>query len=146
GIVRRLGKLPTISEYEARSKFSVRPLTRLFRTWTLVPEAMQKFAQEQGLEERWKDVIELVEKAQAQKKRSDKPEALPAPPLIADQPVYGMPITGWPLMFAPTNEAGVLFLFGAMAKQLGFLALRIQTGYPDCEAMRVVGGDRLQRV
>ena len=146
GIARRLGKIPTISEYEARSRFSVRPLTRLFRTWTLVAEGMQKFAHERGLEKSWKDVMELVEKAQAQKKRPDNPRAAPAPTVMPDQPVYGVPIFGWPLMFAPTNEAGVLFLFGAMAKDLGFLALRIQTGYPDCEAMRVVGEGLLQRV
>ena len=29
---------------------------------------------------------------------------------------------------------------------LGFLVLRIQTEFPDCEAMRVVGENRLQRV
>ena len=33
-----------------------------------------------------------------------------------------------------------------MSEQLGFLVLRVQTGFPDCEAMRVVGEDRLQRV
>jgi hypothetical protein len=87
--------------------------------------------------------LEVVE---AQKKEAKLSPLLPTPVVMADQPVYGAPITGWPLMFAPTNEAGVLFLFGAMAKPLGFLALRIQTGYPDCEAMRVVRDGLLQRV
>jgi hypothetical protein len=27
-----------------------------------------------------------------------------------------------------------------MTERLGFLVLRVQTGFPDCEAMRVVGG------
>jgi hypothetical protein len=33
-----------------------------------------------------------------------------------------------------------------MSGQLGFLVLRIQTEFPDCEAMRVVGENRLQMV
>jgi hypothetical protein len=49
-------------------------------------------------------------------------------------------------VFAPTNEAGVLYLFGTMSERLGFLVLLVQTAFPDCEAMRVVGENRLQRV
>lgn len=139
-IVRRLKKIPTRDEYAGQSKFSVRPLNRLFPSWSQVPEGMQRYARQYGLEESWKDVMELVEKTAGKRSKPKRPA------VMADQPVYGVPISGWPLMFAPTNEAGVLFLFGAMAKQLGFLALRIQAGYPDCEAMRVVGEDRLQRV
>jgi hypothetical protein len=33
-----------------------------------------------------------------------------------------------------------------MSERLGFLVLRIQTEFPDCEAMRVVGENRLQMV
>jgi len=140
GIVRRLKQIPTRDEYAGLSKFSVKPLNRLFRSWSLVPEGMQKHAREHGLEKSWKDVMELVEQTAGKRLRPRRPA------MMADQPVYGAPISGWPLMFAPTNEAGVLFLFGAMAMQLGFRALRIQAGYPDCEAMRVVGENRLQRV
>ena len=43
------------------------------------------------------------------------------------------------LATAPTNEAGVLFLFGALAKKLGFMILRVQTEFPDIEALRCVG-------
>src|SRR5262249_52009699 len=52
----------------------------------------------------------------------------------------------FPLLCAPTNEFGVIFLFGALAERLGFQVLRIQGEYPDGEALRVVSGDRLQRV
>ena len=60
--------------------------------------------------------------------------------------MYGPLIGAGPLVCGPTNEQGVIFLFGAKAEELGFLVLRMQTGFPDCEAWRVVGKDRLQRV
>ena len=37
-------------------------------------------------------------------------------------------------------------LFGAVARDLGFRIARVQNGYPDCEAMRVVAPGRLQRL
>ena len=62
------------------------------------------------------------------------------------QPTYGAPIQCGALVFAPTNEFGVLFLFGAIADRLGFLVLRVQAQFPDIEALRMVGRDKLQRV
>jgi hypothetical protein len=50
------------------------------------------------------------------------------------------------LLLAPTNEQGVIFLFGAVARKLGFAVIRIQAGYPDCEAFREVEPGRWQWV
>jgi hypothetical protein len=44
------------------------------------------------------------------------------------------------------NELGVVFLFGAMAQQLGFVVHKLQAEFPDCEAMRRVGDKRCQLV
>jgi hypothetical protein len=51
-----------------------------------------------------------------------------------------------PLAYAPVNELGVVFLFGWMAPQLGYVVHRIQPEFPDCEAMRLVGEDKCQLV
>ena len=59
---------------------------------------------------------------------------------------YGRLMLYGPMVCAPTNEQGVLFLFGAMAEKLGFALLKIGTSFPDCEVFRVVDGDRLERV
>jgi hypothetical protein len=45
---------------------------------------------------------------------------------------------------APTCENGVLFLFGAMARELGFMMIRVQTGFPDGEGFREVEPGRWQ--
>jgi Homing endonuclease associated repeat len=62
------------------------------------------------------------------------------------RPVYGMVIATHAHVYAPTNESGVVCLFGAMAGQLGFMILRIQTEFPDCEAIRLIAPGRYQLV
>jgi hypothetical protein len=62
------------------------------------------------------------------------------------RPVYGMVIGTHAHVYAPTNESGVVCLFGAMAQYLGFMVLRIQTAFPDCEAIRLIAPGRYQRV
>ena len=52
--------------------------------------------------------------------------------------MYGAPLGIAAMAHAPTNEAGVIFLFGVMAADLGFRVERLQSGFPDCEAKREV--------
>jgi hypothetical protein len=56
--------------------------------------------------------------------------------------LYGDFINFRGLLHAPVNEQGVVFLFGIVAGDLGFVVERVQTGYPDCEAKRRVKGGR----
>ena len=49
------------------------------------------------------------------------------------------------LLHAPVNEQGVVFLFGMLADELGFVVEMVTTGFPDCEAKRRVGKDRWER-
>ena len=65
---------------------------------------------------------------------------------LADGGVYGSLMRFGPMICAPTNEQGVLFLFGAMAEKLGFAILKVGTAFPDCEAFRVVHGDKQELV
>jgi hypothetical protein len=52
----------------------------------------------------------------------------------------------YPAIHGPVNEAGVIYLFGTMSERLGFVVVRIQSEFPDCEAMRLVGIERWQRI
>jgi hypothetical protein len=58
--------------------------------------------------------------------------------------VYGVALTELPLAHGPVNEFGVVFLFGSLARELGFVVLRIRAEYPDIEAMREIGEDQWQ--
>jgi hypothetical protein len=50
------------------------------------------------------------------------------------------------LGLAPTNEMGVVFLFGTVAKDLGYMVVRLQAEFPDCEAYRLIDPERCQLV
>jgi hypothetical protein len=68
-------------------------------------------------------------------------------PRRASGAAYGAPLHFGPLLHEPTNEQGVLLLFGALATSLGFSIERIAPSFPDCEAkQRVAGGWRRVRI
>ncbi|MBL8875398.1 MAG: hypothetical protein JNM86_06335 [Phycisphaerae bacterium] len=62
------------------------------------------------------------------------------------EPVYGARLEGCDMVHAPTNEQGVVLLFGMLARKLGFLIEMVQTGYPDCEAKRMGADGKLRKV
>jgi len=49
---------------------------------------------------------------------------------------YGRAIDFRGLRYAPTNERGVVLLFGMVCREMGFLVEAVQQGFPDCEAKR----------
>ncbi len=55
---------------------------------------------------------------------------------------YGEPISFRGLRHAPINEQGVVYLFGMVSSELGFLVEAIHTSYPDCEAKRCIDQHR----
>jgi hypothetical protein len=67
-------------------------------------------------------------------------------PPLARRAVYGNPVNFRGMRHEPTNEQGVVLLFGMMAEELGYLVETVQAGFPDCEAKRRVGPDKWQRV
>jgi hypothetical protein len=66
--------------------------------------------------------------------------------ILEDRPIYGPLMNPSPLAHGPTNEMGVLFLFGTVAAQLGFVVTWVRSEFPDCEAMILVGPEKWQRI
>lgn len=66
--------------------------------------------------------------------------------ILEDRPIYGPLMNPSPLAHGPTNELGVLFLFGTVAAQLGFVVTWVRSEFPDCEAMILVGPEKWQRI
>jgi hypothetical protein len=191
-VTRKLNKIPTMAEFEVHGKYTARPLVSRFMSWTHVPRSLLRFAEKEGLETEYGDVIALIkaddgrvnERAAARKKERSLTPAMAtttaatnapagetaapamapniaAPmrpiltrdmrtimrrPIMLDRPVYGAPMLATPLCHVPINEMGVVYLFGAMAWELGFMVTRIQREFPDCEAMREMDLDQWQRV
>ena len=147
---RKLGKVPTITEYELHGKYSIRPLTRRYNGWKAVAAGMREYILEQKLEGEWKDVLDIIGAEYRMKKEVGRTFAqtrqrMNDPKMLHDRPIYGMPMFA-PFSFAPTNEQGVLFVFGGVAEDLGLCITRVQTEFPDVEAMRIIGPNKCQRV
>jgi HNH endonuclease len=173
-VARKLGKVPTIYEYETRTNHSLRPLVTRFGGWRRVPRGMLKYAQAEGLVEEWADVIGIVKKhvreqdenqpverparralnkavtaAQAReqtKEPAKEPVCAREPARPIEGPVYGPPMIGTGMTFGPANEMGVMCLFCMLAWHLGFAVMRIQSEFPDCEAMRRITEHKWQKV
>ena len=168
GIARQLKKLPSVNDYASMSRYSPTPLMARFGVWTQVPPNMKQFMEEQDGMEEWQDVLEMItaqEKQETEKARILGPTTGPRRewPVLVDQPVFGSFISGpfipgssisgpfmtgtpFPMIHAPVNEAGVIYLFGTMAERLGYVVTRMQTDFPDCEVMRRIEGNRWQRL
>ena len=148
-VVRMLGKVPSMTEYALNGEYSNMPLIKRFGGWRHVPAGMRDYAREQGKEEEWKDVLEIVarhlEPADKRVLNSVRASATRFKPRMRpDAPIYGPPMTmtAGPLVYAPTNEAGVMVLFGAVAREQGFAITRVQAAFPDCEAMQEIEPER----
>src|SRR5215472_6547329 len=50
GIVRKMGKVPTITEYEKLSGRSLRPLVSRFRSWRKIPMGILEYLKSHGLQ------------------------------------------------------------------------------------------------
>ncbi|MGC1619399.1 MAG: hypothetical protein WA765_12995 [Candidatus Acidiferrum sp.] len=131
-------------------------LAKRFGGWRAVPDAFRNFAK--GKRE-WADVMALlpqraarrrVGKAERQIPRSDAAPAVAARETwhvrLRDRPIYGNPSLFRWLRHEPMNEQGVVFLFGMLAKKLGYWVENVQKGFPDCEALRLIAPGRWQRV
>jgi len=150
-VTRSLKKLPTTKAYRKLGRHSMEAVMGMCgQQWSAAPRTMHAYAQKHGLENKWKDVMKLI----AEQTDNDWPgngRMWPIPAkkrslLKKDRPVYGPLMSPGAMLHVPTNEAGVMFLFAAMAVELGFVATMVRTAFPDCEALREIAPNRLQRV
>jgi Homing endonuclease associated repeat len=156
GVVRQMGKLPSIAEYELHSQYSQTPLVTRFGNWTQTPRALKQYAEGQGWAEEFRDVLEIIaaeDPAMTGRSGRVRRATISGPEgprqgsrAMVGRPLYGPLMRPYPLAHGPTNEAGVIFLFGTLAERMGYVVTRMQTEFPDCEAMRLVEDDRWQRV
>lgn len=155
-VVRQLKRIPTRAIYRREGKYSPNTFDRYTGTWSAVPGAFRKWAHDK---EQWNDVLALLPSQTediagppptSSAFKAEAPNSVGKPNLryskLQDRPTYGNPIDFRGLRHEPVNENGVVFLFGMVARELGFLVEAVQAGFPDCEAKRQVGPGKWQRV
>jgi hypothetical protein len=143
-VAREQGELPSLSLYVQHGRYSYQPFLSNFGRWSGIAHWFGRFVRQKQIASKWKDVLAMILK-------KDRPALHSNPKLDPgkhrpDRPVYGPPLLCPGVAHEPVNESGVIYLFGALAQRLGFVMLRMQTGFPDCEAMREVGPGHWQRV
>ena len=150
--VRKLRAVPSRRAYRLRGTHSPRTLETRFGCWAALPQAFRNFAE--GKPE-WADVLALAlvparKKKEVRGSKGDvcavfRPE-IAQHRLLSERVTYGNPLDFPSLRHEPVNEQGVVFLFGMLAKDLGYVVESVQAGFPDCEAKRQIGPNRWQRV
>lgn len=154
-VARRVGKVPSKSEYEMHGKYSAPPLLAHYGIWACVPLGLRKFAERKGLKQEYADVLAMVTEQQQQAAQLQRPVTMRAvnghalavkPRVLPDRPVFGPPLAQLGLGNEPTSELCVVYLFGMLAHKLGFVVMRIQPQFPDCRAWREVEPGRCQQV
>jgi len=66
--------------------------------------------------------------------------------VLPDRPLLGAPLGLPGFAFEPTNEMGVILLFGMLAHRLGFIIEHTSNFFPDCRAKIEVEPGRYQDV
>jgi hypothetical protein len=159
-VARKLGHPPTCVEYRKAGEFADSTLILRCGAWSRLGARFRALAKEQKMESEWADVLAMIarwegattvagrRRMQAQSHATAEvaqPNVLAARRIKADRPIYGPPSSLRGMRYDPVNEQGVVYVFGRVADKLGFEVERIQTAFPDCEAMREVAPGKWQR-
>ena len=150
-VARNLGTIPSVTEYGIRGRYGLNAFKR-FGAWADVPGAFTQSLADSGA---WDDIFEIVERHS----QRPKPRQTVLEPKtnrqgksqrwhekLASRLIYGDPIDFRGLRHEPVNEQGVVFLFGMVARELGYLVEAVQSGFPDCEAKRKISKGQWQPV
>lgn len=149
-VVTEVGKIPTWNLFQSRGKISGDTIRK-------------RFGGTQGTLKRYRSWLEenLPDSPILQLISTKSRHEIPAPPEETvkkseatqawdrtNGPEFGAPISFRGLTHAPINEQGVVYLFGMVSYELGFIVEAIQPSFPDCEAKRCVDSkrNRWQRV
>lgn len=144
---KRVGRRPTESLMNSDGKFSTRPYRKRWGKFsTAVDYYISKFG-EPIINEL---LVGNVEKQYIRKKPVIIPSTI-KPKVMAEKKkgiIYGEPIDFRGLRYGPVNEQGVVYLFGMISRELGFLIESIRTDFPDCEGKRCLNpeGTKWQHV
>lgn len=157
-VVRRCRRIPTMAEYRHGGRvYSADVFKKHFGPWSGIPD---KFREHFHTNPEYTDVLALLPgpaiqsaKGTADVQTNSSLDRGGSDPTLKNRhskldhrPTYGNPLRFRGLRHEPTNEQGVVFLFGTVAYEMGYLVEAVQEGFPDCEAKRKIGPGKWQRV
>jgi hypothetical protein len=153
-VARKVKRIPSSVEYTRLGNYAKGTLCARFGSWDKVAPGLKLYMERHGKAEKWKDVLEMINEQEVEREATgynEKDARGSSGPMkeakpIPGRPLYGAPMKPCAMAYCPTNEAGVIYLFGSVAVDLGFMVTSLQAAFPDCEAMRRVEGGKCQPV
>jgi hypothetical protein len=149
-VVSIVGKIPTWRVFQDKAQISADTIRRRFGG---IQGTLKKYRQ-------WLETNQPESSTLALLATKSKHEVPPPPEATVSKlagpaqwrkssgPEFGSPLSFRGLTHAPINEQGVVYLFGMVSFELGFVVEAIQSSFPDCEAKRCIDPkrNRWQRV
>jgi hypothetical protein len=143
-VEQQIGREPTLNQYTAEGVYSAAPFRDRFGRWAevLVHYRKWKMGHPAGNSVQPGAPPETVQSNLFRAPEvEDKGDLTPIGPMASGRRpsrVYGEPIDFRGLRHAPTNEQGVVYLFGMVSRELGFTVEAIQNAFPDCEGKYIL--------
>jgi len=133
----KLGKTPTRNEFALESVYSAGVYERRFGNWA---KAVNRYF--------GSDQFRPIGSQAA--RSAPRTTIAPAEPSqykrSTPRRMFGAPLNFRELRHEPINEQGVVYLFGMVARELGFLVEGVATEFPDCDAKRMTKSGLYERV
>jgi hypothetical protein len=144
-IVKKTGRIPSRTQFNAYAKFSSSSLIRRFGNMPGILKAYKEWLIAKEPDSPYVDLVAAKSKHEVLEvpRTSQVKSAAPSSEWSKGNGlVYGAPISFRGLRHAPVNEQGVVYLFGMVAYELGLIVESVQAAFPDCEAKRCVNSRR----
>ena len=135
-----IGHLPSYQELAVRAKYSRGTFENRFGLFSQFKVNAIQFGFQAGLVQPEIGQSEIERYSRFPKDNAVSYEALKSHPILGER----LDFRG--LLHAPVNELGVVYLFGMLSEELGFVVESVQAGFPDCEAKRRLPKNHWQRV
>lgn len=136
-LAQELGKRPSSRNMNAMGRYSERPY---MKRWGSLEKAYKIACEKFGYPE-FTGIKQEDQKGTTSPlpQKAIVPTTIKSPVALSRKKIqFGEPIDFRGLRFAPINEQGVVFIFGMVSREIGFLIESIRTEYPDCEGKRCV--------
>jgi hypothetical protein len=132
----------TRTKFSKLSKYSVDVYKKRFGNWQEILAAFRLWIELKEID--FPFIEELPADSDVMVRPEPQEQILPEPQHWQNMGgiTYGSFLNFRGLQHAPLNEHGVIFLFGMVCRELGFVVEAVRPDYPDCEAKRLV--DRKQ--
>lgn len=132
------GGICTRTQFQKLCCYSVDTYKKHFGKWGDILLSFGQWLEESGEVFPYLDQLPEAGSISPRTSKEDKAHkpAVSSYPQSAGSTRYGTFLNFRGLQHAPTNEQGVVFLFGMVCADLGYAVEAVKTGYPDCEAKR----------